>query len=186
MSLYDTYATFTDSTARYPVTLEKPYLALGLCDETADELRSAYRRGDLSDMFLELGDGQWYACRLAKAYGLSFDEIVNMAKGMRGSEVPRNLTDAITDLAVVAGKIAGRVKKEARDGMTWNARSRGEHRENIKSLLALYVVTSFVVLDNMWRLSRKTGNYDQLLERNRDKLASRLERDTLRGDGDHR
>lgn len=187
MSLYAEYSSFTAKTARYPHILEKPYLALGLCDEAADELLEAYFRNSNADMFLELGDGQWYACRLANAFDFEFAEIVNEAKSLYGT-LPRStsLIDAILRVTMYAGKVAGRVKKHARDSDTWGHEQHAALREKLRLYLVMYVAWSFAVLDGLWRRDPKIGNYDACLTANAAKLGGRLERGTLQGEGDYR
>lgn len=187
-TLYFDYSSFTAKTARYPVILEKPYLALGLCDETSDELLTAYFVNSTRDMFLELGDGQWYACRLANAFDFEFSEIVVDAKRKYG-ELPHtagNLIDAILRASMYAGKVAGRVKKHARDIDTWTQEQHLAVLAQIREYLVLYVAWSFAVIDGLWRRDPTLGNYDDCLIANVAKLGGRLERGTLRGEGDYR
>lgn len=183
---YTHYADFTATTARYPIDREKLYLALGLCDETADELLCAYQRGNATDMFLELGDSQWYACRLCYAFGLDFSKVVSDAKMAWGVLTPVELPAAVTELIKTAGKIAGRVKKHARDSDTWNDHTSVAFLETLRSYLVHHVAISFLVIDGLWKLDREIGNYDACLRANMAKLGGRVERGTLRGEGDYR
>lgn len=189
---YRSYSQFTASTARYPLNKEACYLALGLCDETCDELFSAYLRprNDRSwatDLFLELGDAQWYLCRLCHAFEFDFSVVVSDAKVLYG-RTPANdpLRERIANLGQMAGKIAGRVKKYERDGSGWNFHTMTDFREVLRGYLVQYVTRSFIVLDGIWRLDSTIGNYDACLQANMDKLSGRLDRGTLHGDGDHR
>lgn len=185
--LYDDYAAFTATTARYPAAIEKPYLALALADETADELLAAIMNNRMDDAFLELGDGQWYACRLCAAFGLSFAEIVHEAKLRRGHMGSLPCLDDTVLLAICyAGKVAGRVKKHARDGDTWDRGKTEQFLAALRGYLADYVWASMVLIDNLWKINPATGNYDACLQQNAAKLGGRLERGTLRGEGDYR
>lgn len=185
-NFYTEYAEFTTTTARYPVALEKPYLALGLVDETADELMSAFYNLDAPNMFLELGDGQWYACRLCGAFGFDFAEIVAAAKTARGEHRTLDLKSSIIELSRYAAKVAGRVKKHARDGDQWGEVQLADFRTILRFYLTRYVVLSFLVIDNIWKLDNHTGNYDDCLSANAKKLGHRLARGVIQGEGDFR
>ena len=183
-SIYSDYSEFTATTARYPLTLEKPYLALGLCDEICDEFKRAVARGNAADMFLELGDGQWYVCRLANAFDFEFDAIVTQAKIVYGEA--RFEGDTLDEMVTACGAIAGRVKKYERDRDTWNEHTMFDFKEMLRVLLVRFVALSMKQIDAIWKLDRSLGNYDALLMRNQEKLSGRLQRDTLRGEGDVR
>lgn len=190
-SLYSDYSEFTATTARYPWILEKPYLALGLCDETCDEFNRAMALGDAPAMFLELGDAQWYVCRLSSAFGFEFADIVASAKivyGEKTGAVNRVLDELVVfdELVKTAGAIAGRVKKYERDRDTWNGHTLSDFNENLRVLLIRFVSLSMKMVDIIWKLDRTLGNYDSLLAQNMAKLSGRLERGTLRGEGDVR
>lgn len=185
-SFYTEYSAFTASTARYPVTQEKPYLALGLADETADELLSAFQRCSTVDMFLELGDAQWYACRLCFAFGFDFAQVVADAKVARGEMPLLDLSEAILSLILTAGKVAGRVKKHARDAHTWDNIQEGDFEHVLYGHLVRFVAVSLLVIDGLWKRDPAIGNYDACLRANVSKLGGRLTRDTIHGDGDYR
>lgn len=183
---YADYLVFTDTVARYPKEIEKLYLALGLCDETCDEFTRSLEHGHAFDMFLELGDAQWYAARLCQAFGYSFPALIQAAKMKRGTVGEGTLASVVTDLSMTAGAIAGRVKKEARDGHMWNAETRANFETVLRGMFVDFFVFSFVVIDRLWSRNAKIGNYDACLSENIKKLGGRLERGTLQGDGDHR
>ena len=186
LALYDDYSAFTDTVARYPVAVEKPYLALGLVDEAADELQRAFDSMDTTDMFLELGDAQWYACRLAKAYGFNFGDIVRDAKLSYCPSLPASLARSIRELGITSAGIAGRVKKDLRDSHTWSDEQKTQFTANLRGRLVTFVVQSFRVLDCIWTGNVAVGNYDDCLRSNVGKLGGRLARGTLHGDGDQR
>lgn len=189
-AIYADYSAFTATTARYPAILEKPYLALGLCDEICDEFNRAMEKGHAIDMFLELGDGQWYACRLSNAFGFEFDAIVASAKivydEMTVSGNVGTVDNPLYELVKTAGAIAGRVKKYERDRDTWNEHTFADFNEVLRVLLVRFVALSMKAVDVIWRMDHRVGNYDNLLAENVKKLGGRLERGTLRGEGDHR
>lgn len=186
LPLYDDYSAFTDTTARYPVEVEKPYLALGLVDEAADEMQRAFDSLDNANLFLELGDAQWYACRLAKAYGIKFGDIVRDAKIGYAPTLVASLGKSVRACGVTAAGIAGRVKKDLRDSHTWDDEKRAQFLDNLRGRLVLFVIQCFRVLDCLWVDSAMAGNYDQCLLKNVEKLGGRLARGTLHGDGDAR
>lgn len=188
-SLYADYSAFTAKTARYPHILEKPYLALGLCDEICDEFNRAMERGHATDMFLELGDGQWYACRLANAFDFEFAGIVASAKIVYGEMTTQGIgtvDNPLYEMVKTAGAIAGRIKKFERDRDTWNEHTMSDFHETIRVLLVRFVALSMKTVDVIWRIDSTLGNYDDCLLANTAKLGARLERGTLRGEGDHR
>lgn len=186
---YAEYSQFTATTARYPHILEKPYLALGLCDEICDEFNRAMERGHAVDMFLELGDGQWYACRLSNAFGFEFAHIVASAKIVYGEMTSAGVgtvDNPLYEMVKTAGAIAGRIKKFERDRETWNAHTMLDFNETIRVLLTRFVALSMKTVDVIWRIDSTLGNYDDCLRANVSKLGGRLQRGTLRGEGDHR
>jgi hypothetical protein len=189
-SFYADYSAFTATTARYPAILERPYLALGLCDEICDEFNRAMERGEANNMFLELGDGQWYACRLSNAFGFEFSEIVEHAKIVYGEMLQSGsvgtVQNPLYEIVKQCGAVAGRVKKYERDRETWNEHTLADFHEVLRVMLVRFVALSMMCIDVIWRIDQSVGNYDDCLRRNMDKLSGRLNRDTLRGEGDHR
>lgn len=185
-NLYTGYLAFTDTVARYPTAFEKPYLALGLCDETCDELVTAVNRGNFTDVFLELGDSQWYAARLCKVFGFDYAELIGTAKTVYKGVSGHVLSSITEALSITAGMIAGRVKKYLRDGERWNEEATTNFRNVLRDYLVRFFCLSFVMIDLLWVVDSKLGNYDACLHANVAKLGGRLERGTIHGDGDHR
>jgi hypothetical protein len=183
-SFYAEYSAFTATTARYPRILEKSYLALGLCDEICDEFNRAMERAHATDMFLELGDGQWYACRLANAFDFEFAGVVASAKSVYGELGA--VDNPMYELVKTTGAIAGRVKKHERDSDTWNEHALLDFYETLYVLLVRFVALSMKTIDVIWRMDGSLGNYDACLRANMSKLSGRVERGTLRGEGDFR
>lgn len=169
MSLYNDYEQMCKETAIYPMEVEAPYLALGLCSEAA-ELEDV---DDFGDYAKELGDCQWYMCRLANHYGFKWNDIVVSA-----SVVARTYNNA--DLTFEAGMIAGYIKKALRDGSKWTGEEREDHRQKIYTRIHSCVNISI-------SLASENGfTYDNILQANVDKLRSRQQRGTLQGSGDNR
>lgn len=83
-------------------------------------------------------------------------------------------------LASEAGEVAGKIKKQLRDGQHWNGEQREEHRQAILAEAG----------DVAWYLAELCTHYNMpfgaLLQGNLDKLASRKARGTLQGSGDTR
>lgn len=83
-------------------------------------------------------------------------------------------------LASEAGEVAGKIKKQIRDGAKWTGEQREEHRVRI-----LYEMG-----DVAWYLAELCTHYnvgfDTLLQMNLDKLNNRHTRGVLGGDGDNR
>lgn len=83
-------------------------------------------------------------------------------------------------LASEAGEVAGKVKKQLRDGHTWS----GEQREEVRQLIGKEIG------DVLWYAAELCSQYGLSLgdvaQGNLDKLRSRAQRNQLRGDGDSR
>lgn len=190
MSFYSAYSSFCASTAKYPLEVENPYLALGLCSEAAElqgALVALYGGLGYNEFFKELGDCQWYLCRMANAYGFEYGQLVSDAKMDYGRVMHEPFPKAIEELTRQSGLIAGRIKKQLRDGHLWNGEQREEFRYLLRGHMLQVLVQTFVTLDRLWRVSGgKSGNFDALLQANIDKLRGREERGTLQGDGDSR
>lgn len=180
-NLYTDYLAFTDQVARYPVEMEKPYLALGICDETCDELQ---RAATPFDIVLELGDGNWYAARLAQAFDMPYADIVAAAKVLYRHD-GRSLDALRADLSKIAGKIAGRVKKFIRDSATWDETTLLQFHLTLRDYITSYVLTSMYAADRLWVPAAIKG-FDDILRENVKKLGGRWTRGTLQGEGDHR
>jgi len=189
MSFYADYSTFCASTAKYPLEVENPYLALGLCSEAA-ELSLAYRtdlRSNYKEFFKELGDCQWYLCRMANAYGFEFGQLVQDAKVDYAPAMHETLPSTVDALIRESGLIAGRIKKQLRDGHLWNGEQREDFSHLLRGHMIRVLVHTLVIIDRLWRVTDgRCGNYDALLQANIDKLQGRVERGTIQGDGDNR
>lgn len=177
MNLFNEYELMCAKTAIYPEEVAAPYLALGLCSEAA-ELNFATNH----EFDKELGDCQWYICRLANQYNYNFNDIV-----VDASYITSTLYDATVELdyfvqklSTEAGIIAGYVKKQLRDGKNWTGEEREEYRRKIKSALVKCVSVSIYLAR-----VRKVG-YDTILKKNSEKLLSRQARGKLSGSGDNR
>lgn len=191
MSLYHDYCVFTGTTAVYPQHVAAEYLALGLCSEAAECVELLYKRNGSNyrlgtELGSELGDVAWYTARLAYTYEFDFAELVNTAKKLYATTV-HDIETLLAKLTVEAGLIAGKVKKQLRDGHTWNGEQREDARTYIRVRLIQSIVLSMHVTDWLYaHHSAEYSSYDKLLKMNRMKLESRQQRGVLRGDGNQR
>lgn len=196
MNPYNAYQQFTSTTAIYPQQSAAEYLTLGLNSEAAECVEAFLKpsRGDsivfANNIGKELGDVQWYAAQLARAYHFDFGDIVDEAKkqypgiGVSGFADGEELMSRIT---VEGGLIAGKVKKQLRDGPTWLGEQREESRQYIRDRLVRIVTLSMRVSDWLYANGAESySTYDLVLIENRKKLTDRQARGALRGDGDNR
>lgn len=184
MTIFQQYAHFTATTAIYPTHVENEYLALGLCSE-AGELLDLHATNTLraDNLFKETSDVQWYTARLCKAFGFEFEEI---AAPLAKIALTAPLPNLLPRLAAASGVIAGIVKKQLRDGDMWNGEQREEKRRQLRVALTEVVLCSVLIVNTASALYGQKTAYADVLQLNMDKLNSRKERGTLRGDGDNR
>lgn len=192
MNLYDDYAAFTEMTAIYPQQVAAEYLTLGLCSEAAEcvELLLTKRNTNLvqlgNTLGAEVSDVQWYTARLAMLYNFTFSEIVEDAKRAY-RPTAHDIDSLLSRITVEAGLIAGKVKKQLRDGHTWNGEQREEARQYILARLIGVVLLTMYVTDWLYaNHSAEYSSYDKVLKMNRRKLEDRAARGVLRGSGDTR
>jgi|SRR5690606_21578650 len=192
MSLYDDYAAFTATTAIYPDQVAAPYLALGLCSEAAECIELIYAQSNVSllghELGGEMGDVMWYSARLAATYDLDFDALVRRAKNSRShtNEVA-DLHKTLDEITMRSGLIAGKIKKQLRDGQKWTGEQREDARRYINEQLISILRLTIDVTD--WLYAHHNAEYsslDKLLQMNRKKLESRQSRGVLGGDGSNR
>lgn len=186
--IYADYAAFTESTAFYPAHVAAEYLALGLCSEAAECLEVFHTRAlpeFIRSLGPEVGDCQWYATRLALIYDFTLTDLTRDAFEMQASI--HDVETLLGKLSIQSGLIAGKIKKQLRDGSTWTGEEREEARKYIRDRLVRVIrISSDIAL---WLHSRgliEYGSYPNLLRRNREKLESRKARNTLGGNGDNR
>jgi len=160
-----------------------------LCSEAAECVELLYLKpllGCVNEIGGELGDVQWYAARLAYTYSIDFSQVVNAAK-LEYKPSAYAIEDLLTKIAVQAGLIAGKVKKQVRDGDTWTGEQREDARQYICDRLIQIVLLSMHVTDWLYaNHNAEYSSYDKVLKMNRRKLEDRQQRGTLRGDGNAR
>ncbi len=183
-NLYTEYSAFTATTAQYPQEQACAYLSLGLVEETYEIAEAS----DPNTRFYEIGDAQWYVCRLGSELSISFYDLVSRAKKSYDIDERTIVSSrgAAACLQTVAAKIAGKVKKFIRDGGTWEACRRAMFKLEIEELLTTYVRYTLYLLDDLWHISARFSSYNDVLRTNMEKLRSRLERGTIRGSGNDR
>lgn len=174
MNLFDEYANWTDTTAKYPVTApqgycsEPSYLALGIADEAGELAESMPGEERLK----EGGDVLWYAARYAtKVLGVNFSAVV--ADAISRVNPARHIT-------LHVGILCGVEKKRIRDGSRWTNEVRAEKAAN--AYAALVNVVAWV----LWELSAAGYTLEEAVNANMGKLTKRLEAGTIHGDGDNR
>lgn len=193
MNSYNEYCNFTGTTAIYPQHVAAEYLGLGLCSEAAEcvEIVLCHNPNFNTQQIAnaigpELADCAWYTARLAHTYNLEFAAIVNDAKLAYRPNI-KSLEDLLSEITVQAGLIAGKIKKQLRDGASWNGEQREEVRQDIRARLVKIVMLSMQITDWMYaNYGTEYNSYDKLLKMNRKKLEGRKDRGTLSGSGDAR
>lgn len=166
----NSYIAVCQKTAVYPEEVAAPYLALGFCSEAAELTQAGF-----TEVIKELGDCQWYMCRLASQYGYDFTDLAE-----EGRHVASNQGTQYS-LSQIAGLIAGHIKKQIRDGKDWTGEQREEVRREIQTLIIHGIAESIRIA-----YSTNQTSYLEVLSINSNKLISRLERGTLKGSGDNR
>lgn len=169
-NIYDAYATWTDTVAKYPPTAEPFYLALGIADE-AGELADADGN---QNVLKEAGDTLWYCARYSvRVLGIPFSSMIESLRHHQFVKTDRNAMAAI-------GIICGVEKKRIRDGAMWTSEVESKKRRAARDALCDVLV---------WvhsELARAGYTLSDALDANQGKLNKRAEEGTLQGDGDNR
>lgn len=170
LNLYDAYASWTDSVAKYPPTAEPFYLALGIADESGELVAATLP----DEVLKEGGDVLWYCARysvrvLRIPFSMMIDALVHTPRGVWSEDAMKNI-----------GTIAGVEKKRIRDGEMWDdAKLAAKQRE---ARNAVVQVLAWVRNE----LNQAGFTIADAIEANQGKLNKRAEDGTLRGDGDNR
>lgn len=170
----DDYQQFTDRTAVYPQLLAVPYLALGLGDEGGELLEKVVANGlsRENDTLAEVGDVMWYLAQLMLRRGVMLSTVYERSLTLSSSLHTAELGAVANHVVIHCSKLQGRVKKELRDGSV-----------NEAAVLE-YAAQVMRSLDTIARVLG--SNLLFVVERNREKLLDRLERDAIKGEGDAR
>lgn len=183
MNLVD-YANAIRPFAIYPKEKGAQYCALGLYGETGEVLnqwKKVYRDDNgvisperLENLLHELGDVLWYAVRMAVEWGLEIDKLEpNPDLGFRRADP--DLPD-VTDLGDAVLRLGA-----ATSGPMLI------HANLLKASFVDHYELVSVILDSLALVARLLNiDLGHLAQINYEKLASRAERGTLQGSGDHR
>lgn len=167
-NIYDAYAAWTDSVAKYPPAAEPFYLALGIADEIG-ELDAA--RGP-EEILKESGDVLWYCARYCtKVIGIPFSGAVSIIE---------RLPNAVTTVSRAVGILCGVEKKRIRDGADWDDNKKYDKIE--ESTSAMLDVLRFVKNS----LAAEGFTIGKAMSTNIKKLEARADAGTIQGDGDNR
>lgn len=191
LQTFQNYASFCATTAIYPREVEVEYLALGLASEAGELLDAMLRRQPSKDamrkaLVSEASDCCWYVARLCEPTGLSFSEVAEAVASEDPSYLPIPSV-AATRMAASAGLIAGKVKKQIRDGAAWTGEQREDHRAHLRTLLTRMIFDIHVFAVSLGRQYNDPSiSLRGLCEFNTTKLTGRKERGTLGGSGELR
>lgn len=202
------YAEFTNTTAKYPTTLDTVavsagvlYVALGIGNEVGElaELfdqeatKPEYREERYVKAWKELGDVQWYVARMCEEHSAMppFAILVQNAAARLADHHCREARisgfDLQSALCFQAGIVQGVVKKMMRDSHDWSTEKRIEKQTEMRKALQEIVNVSYEFAERTAPLvGCGEGGYAALLKSNADKLADRKERGVLHGDGGER
>lgn len=177
MNVYDSYVKMTEDTAAYPRDNELAYLALGACGEAAEfaqKMTNAAPVMPAIEIAKELGDLQWYLCRLTLYYKAPWNRICEVfPQESYHHSMAQELTTTIGQIAEIA-------KKTLRDGPKWSPEKHDEQRNKALDSIAHAVQISRSIASYLY------FTYEDVLKLNTDKLLDRKERNVLHGSGDNR
>lgn len=174
------------STDIYPKEVHTLLIALGLCNEAGEILDKVTDNMDAKEVLPEIGDVLWYVSVLSNDIEVKptfFDERVGNYDILYG---PKGDIDIQTQHAKLhytlnavfkSSEIAGIIKKAYRDN---DGCIDAFKRHSVIEKLGQ-------IASSMYLLSRCYGSHiNDVLQANHDKLASRMARGVIKGDGDHR
>lgn len=159
------------TTAIYPLKRELEYTAFGLLSELG-ELVSARAGGNDDDVKGELGDNFWYVAAMADALHTPLSAVYARLDTKRLPSVEQTV-EAMT---VMAGLIAGHIKKSIRDDDGFLS---VEKQRLILNCLSKY-------MHHLEFLTDDYGTLNGILNHNLNKLADRQKRGVIGGSGDVR
>lgn len=172
------YSELACALAVYPATATEVYPALGLCDEVG-EVYDKYLNLVVNDdsnleMQKELGDVCWYVFALANDCAIGLQNALPMLQDIDlNFAVAAQYSNGPYDQMIIdAALIAGYVKKQIRDNVD-------RRSEITQALVRILRCIAYIASD-------MNSSLEQILLINLEKLYSRKERGTLKGDGDNR
>ena len=140
--------------------------ALEIVDEISELMEHMNSISDAQSLKLELGDILYPMAILSSHYDINI-------------ETDGSLCSPFEDWMILAGKISGIIKKSIRDDH-YNLTDTKDRRVNLEGNMTLLMgyIKGFCNSNN-W-------NFSDILQLNVEKLASRMKRGTIQGDGDFR
>lgn len=169
-NIYDQYASWTDTVAKYPPTAEPHYLALGIADELGE---LAGTSGNVN-VLKEGGDVLWYCARYStRVLGIAFSTMIDSVRYAPVTPSDRNVMASV-------GILCGVEKKRIRDGANWDNVTFTKKRRAARDALCDVLV---------WvhsELAKAGYTLSDAIDANQGKLNDRLEAGTIQGDGDNR
>lgn len=180
--IFEDYQRFTKTTAVYPDKHTKVYLTLGMCDEAGELLEKVawvgpkFSARSKAEVLAEAGDVLWYIARFTDEQGICLGHLYDT----RTYDGPATLEGAAMVVSIELARIAGRVKKELRDGDNWT----DEQRSKAELTIMLALRNTMGALDAMVR--GLTETLADVAAANQAKLSDRRDRGVIKGDGDHR
>lgn len=185
-NLFQDYQAFTKTTAVYPAARALDYLSLAICDEVGELAEKLLPFVSFTSPMIthkigpsvidEAGDVMCYVARMADEMDVPLKWIADNAMYEGEASIPA----ALIGMVIFASKIAGRRKKAIRDGDTWNETKKVENERAVIDNLCNVVSCLFVIVRFF------DSHLEGVMHRNRVKLQDRLDRNVVRGEGDHR
>lgn len=152
------------------------YPVLGLCGE-AGELTVACKSTDNEPIHKEIGDVLWYVANVANNADLKLSEVCNRKTFRFTLPCWQWTGESCQELYIAAGIVAENVKKAIRD----NGGELTDVRRNAIRVALKQVVIALANIAN-----KTNSSLEACAKMNIEKLVSRKERGTQKGDGDDR
>lgn len=138
--------------------------------------------GLIKDIGAEIGDVMWFVAVLAREVGIDFDSVCStsiMEAKSSNDMIDNNLSilhGRATRSALLAGELSGKSSKIMRDKLEITDYLREVYRDCLTSITY-----------HMWAIAHGLRmNLSDILQENIDKLADRLAKNKIHGEGDHR
>lgn len=169
------YQKLAITTAQYPKKYKIIYPTFELVDETIEFKNARGREAQL----LELGDCYWPLANLVNELELDINEIYDDSIDILKDTVFTDINMAIDGMVEAAAKICGRVKKWLRDEDTKELPSDDKMIE-IEFQLTRFMTSVIYICGEL------QVPWQEVAQKNIDKLFSRKKRGKISGSGDHR
>jgi len=175
MNTWVQYQTEAQKTAIYPKNYGVLYTALGLVDESVEFLNAIGTKNEAK----ELGDCFWYFANFIRELGLDITDIDDTAYELEDQAPFNNALQAARQMVETGGKICGIIKKYIRDEKVGQPLSEDKLTQ-IDFELSWYLNAMYYVMTHL------NLDFEEVAEKNLEKLFSRQERGKLNGSGDFR